>query len=162
MTSQGSFVDFSYPGDETLYGILERAMPRAFKAEIRNRAKTLRDRYANGDAWTRSCWQCDRMAKAWLQELGSSKDLDPIIVGGVGVDFDHCGGPETVAENDLSGYRKADGYIHWHYWLLIGPRRPVFDPTAHQAQFSREGPMKLGRYVIKGRPLPKWRGLRSD
>ena len=71
--------------------------------------------------------------------------------------LDRSGGPDTVAESVLSGYRKADGYIHWHYWLLIGPRRHVFDPTAHQEQFKREGPMKLDHYVIEGHPLPKWR-----
>jgi hypothetical protein len=155
--NKGVFLDFSYPGDETIYGILERAMPRAFKAAIRDRAKGIRDRFPEDKAWHLLCWQCDRMANAWLQELGSLKDLDPIMVGGIGVDFDRSGGPDTVAESLLSGYRKADGYIHWHYWLLIGPRRHVFDPTAHQEQFKREGPMKLDHYVIEGHPLPKWR-----
>ncbi len=155
-TDQGAFVDFSYPGDERLYGTFERAMPRAFKAAIRDRARAFRYTYTR-EGWKRSRWDCRIMAPAWLKELSSIKGLRLSLIEGEGVDFDHEGGPETVSESICTGYRKADGYVHCHYWLLIGPRRHIFDPTAHQEQFEREGPMWLDHYVIDGQPLPSWR-----
>ena len=93
------------------------------------------------------------MADAWLKELADVDGLDPILRGGEGVDHDDPPTPETPH----SGYRKADALVHAHYWLLVGPGRHVFDPTAHQRQFTRGGPIRLYRYVIEGLPLPNWR-----
>ncbi len=157
MTSgKSAFVGFDYPGDRTVYGVVERAMPRAFRTAIKGRAKAFRSKYSD-EGWTRWRWQCHTIADAWLQELRSIGGLDPVKVGAEGVDYDHEGGPESVPERMCSGYRKADGYVHCHYWLLVGPGQHIFDPTAHQPQFDSEGPIELDRYVIDGRPMPLWR-----
>ncbi len=153
MSDGSAFVDFVYPGEEIPCGVFQKSMPRPFKARIMSLARAFRDGYTE-DGWKRWRWDCRIMAPAWLKVLGG---LDAVLIEGEGVDFDHEGGPEAVPERLCTGYRKADGFVHCHYWLLIGARRHLFDPTAYQQQFEREGPIKLGNYVIEGVGLPAWR-----
>jgi hypothetical protein len=153
-TDESMFEDFSYPDDVAPSGVFEKAMPDGFKAAIRDRAKLLRAGYSDLTGWNMSRWQCDRMADAWLHVLRDVAGLDPIKKGGIGDDHES---QTTGFVTDLSGYSTTDGYVHWHYWLLIGPRLHVFDPTAYQAEFKNEWPMRLDGYIVEGRPLTEWR-----
>ena len=153
----GVWVDFKYPRDATKYGVFEGDMPEPLRGAIQRQAKAFRARYSALE-WSRWRWQCDVMAEAWRRWLSDPGEVAAEIRGGVGIDYAHNEPDEEVQEANLSGYRtRSDGLIHKHYWLLVGPSRHVFDPTAHQEQFQREWPMTLDGYIVEGCPLPDWR-----
>lgn len=149
--------DFRYPGDPIRYGVFEHAMPCSLKKAIRRHLKGFRAQYP-ALAWERWRWQCDTMSCGWRKWLIEHTDLGVVVCGGPGVDYGDNEPDKEVPEANLSGYRtQSDSLVHKHYWLLIGPGRHVFDPTAHQDQFQREWPMRLDGYVVEGLPLTERR-----
>ena len=144
------FVDFAYPGDEVMRGVIQRGLDLAVVAAINREA----------DAVWRSLGpridDCLLACAVWHAALRAS-DQTRIVAGGFGQHVDTE--PRTPADR-LSGYRTNDDGIVTHWWLMFGPDGLLFDPTAHQ--FDNRGGISLSRYRVDGTSLQQWRGRWSE
>jgi len=49
----------------------------------------------------------------------------------------------------MGGYETEPGKVARHFWLALGPRLALFDPTAHQ--FDAYGAVTIDRYWVQAR-----------
>jgi hypothetical protein len=154
------FVEFRYPDAVAPCGIIETGMPAPVCEAIHRFAGSV----GGGLAAVGHRCHCLAAASEWLRVLEQTLRGTSIAVrleGGPGVDEEDQFDPNyrTIPLDRRSGYREADGLVHRHFWLLIGPDQLVFDPTAHQ--FDAKGGVHLDRYVLDGTNLPDWRSRES-
>lgn len=139
--------DWGYPG-EPACGVIEAGiddgiMSRidAFASDVRAclPAGYLHDCLNATVAWERHL----RAQGVTVERLGGEGDEDPDAT-----DARHI----RIPLDKRSGYRVADGTVHQHWWLGVGPSHWLFDPTG-QARFDRLGGVHLDRYLIDGDPF---------
>ena len=146
LMSSSQFVDFTYPGDENPWGVIEGGLALSVVAAIEQQARAVRA------ALGRRIGDCLLASTLWHEAL-AAHGQPSIVVGGFGQHVDTV--PPTAADQ-LSGYLTNDDGVVTHWWLMFGPGGLLFDPTAHQ--FDRRGGVSLSRYLVDGESLLEWRG----
>ena len=144
MNRDPRLVDFTYPGEAKPDGVLAATMPPELMAIVAAVAGSVRNEL---DGRRRDCrYAC----AAWLRAL-ACHGIACECCGGEGVDDDVFVDYVLVPLNRRSGYLEADRLVHRHHWLLLGPDRRLFDPTAHQ--FDDRGGISLDNYIVDGQPV---------
>jgi hypothetical protein len=117
-------------------GIIERGIPECVMQSI----KQLRD----GKVCRPYPLDCFVVAPAWLRLL-QPRHPDMLI--------EQDGDPGS--EGATSGYYVDECGIRPHLWVVVGPRRQIFDPTAYQFDESKLGALALPETRHLSRPLRK-------
>ncbi len=129
--------------------VYERGLPTAVSRLLLAEAPRVREGLDALGAKRR--WDCGYAVAAWKRELQGANVVFA-EAGGVGVDEPaEDAFYRTIPLSRRSGYLEGDGQVHRHWWLLIGPGRHLFDPTAHQ--FDNRGGVSLDRYIVDGMPI---------
>lgn len=147
LSASPGLLDVTYQGDQSLSGVLDARAAPQIRAAILAAEPEAREAL---DSIGRRM-DCGYACAAWRRAL-TRHSVAAEEVGGLGVDDDELTSDyRIVPEESRSGYREGDGLVHRHFWLLVGPDRVLFDPTAHQ--FDTKGGVALERYVIAGHPI---------
>jgi hypothetical protein len=136
----GRLFDFFYPRDPIHpYGVYEKGMPHRYVEridEIAARWSKTSSR-TEEERWHGRYRDC-QIAVAWAAEL-LRLEVPARCIG------EMADSQTTVCE---SGYRINTSLIVCHFWVVIGRRQLVFDPTA--SQFHLGGACQIGKPVDTG------------
>lgn len=117
-------LDFAYDGDHTPSGVLDEHMPSQIVRAILAAEPPVRGSFVSHAQRMDCRYSCAAWRGALLQD-----GVQVSGEGGVGIDEEqYTSDWQTVPVEARSGYREADGEVHRHFWLTLGPDRLLFDP----------------------------------